>query len=253
MSSSILFEVQGGVARVTLNRPPLNILNIATIEELHGAIERAESEEVKVLVVGHQGKAFSAGVAIEDHTPEKVPEMLEKFHGLFRLLQSMAVPSVALVDGMALGGGCELAVFCDMVIASERATFGQPEIKVGVFPPVAAVLFPHLVGRNRALELLLTGKTIGAAEAKAIGLINQVYPVEGFAGKAEEFVSSLTSLSGPVLKLAKRAVDQSLYASVVDGIAAAERLYLGELMKTEDAHEGLAAFLEKRKAVWRGR
>lgn len=253
MSGNVLFEVRDGVARVTLNRPPLNILNIATIEELHGAIEQAAVQDVKVLAIGHQGKAFSAGVAIEDHTPDKVPEMLDKFHGLFRLLQSMAVPSVALVDGMALGGGCELAVFCDMVIASERATFGQPEIKVGVFPPVAAVLFPHLVGRNRALELLLTGRTIGAAEAKTIGLINQVYPVENFAEKAEEFVGSLTSLSAPVLKLAKRAVDQSLYSSVLDGIAAAERLYLGELMKTEDAHEGLAAFLEKRKAEWKGR
>src|SRR5579864_3980282 len=188
MLGNVLFDLQDGVARVTLNRPPLNILNIATIEELHGAIEQAASEDAKVLVIGHQGKAFSAGVAIEDHTPDKVPEMLEKFHGLFRLLQSMAVPSVALVDGMALGGGCELAVFCDMAIASERATFGQPEIKVGVLPPVAAVLFPHLVGRNRALELLLTGKTIDAAEAKAIGLINQVYPVDGFREKAEEFV-----------------------------------------------------------------
>jgi len=253
MLGNVLFDLQDGVARVTLNRPPLNILNIATIVELHGAIERVASQDVKVLVIGHQGKAFSAGVAIEDHTPDKVPEMLEKFHGLFRLLQSMAVPSVALVDGMALGGGCELAVFCDMAIASERATFGQPEIKVGVFPPVAAVLFPHLVGRNRALELLLTGKTIDAAEAKAIGLINQVYPVDGFREKAEEFVQSLASLSAPVLKLAKRAVDQSLYSGVVEGIAAAERLYLGELMRTEDAHEGLAAFLEKRKPEWKGR
>lgn len=253
MSSSVLFELQDGVARVTLNRPPLNILNIAAIEELHRAIAQAQSQDVKVLVIGHQGKAFSAGVAIEDHTPDKVPEMLEKFHGLFRLLQSMAVPSVALVDGMALGGGCELAVFCDMVIASERATFGQPEIKVGVFPPVAAVLFPHLVGRNRALELLLTGKTIGAAEAQAIGLINQVYPTDSFHENAEKFIASLTSLSAPVLKLTKRAVDQSLYSSVVEGIAAAERLYLGELMKTEDAHEGLAAFLDKRKPVWRGK
>ena len=255
MSNSITSEIRDGVARVTLNRPPLNILDIATIEELQHALSAVQSAgaDVKVLAIGHQGKAFSAGVAIEDHTPEKVPEMLEKFHGLFRLLNSLEAPSVALVDGMALGGGCELAVFCDMVIASERATFGQPEIKVGVYPPVAAVLFPHLIGRNRALELLLTGAVIGAAEAKAIGLINQVYPVDTFHESAEKFIGSLTSLSTPVLKLCKRAVDQSLYSNVIEGIAAAERLYLGELMKVEDAHEGLSAFMEKRKPVWKNR
>ena len=255
MSNSITSEIRDGVARVTLNRPPLNILDIATIEELQHALSAVQSAgtDVKVLAIGHQGKAFSAGVAIEDHTPEKVPEMLEKFHGLFRLLNSVEAPSIALVDGMALGGGCELAVFCDMVIASERATFGQPEIKVGVYPPVAAVLFPHLIGRNRALELLLTGAVIGAAEAKAIGLINQVYPVDTFHESAEKFIGNLTSLSAPVLKLCKRAVDQSLYSTVDAGIVAAERLYLGELMKVEDAHEGLSAFMEKRKPVWKNR
>jgi len=252
--SNIICELRDGVARVTLNRPPLNILDIAMIGELQRALAQVQSQDdVKVLVIGHQGKAFSAGVAIEDHTPEKVPEMLEKFHGVFRLLHSLTVPSLALVDGMALGGGCELAVFCDMVIASDRATFGQPEIKVGVFPPVAAVLFPHLIGRNRALELLLTGKIVGAVEAKAIGLINQVFPAGGFRENAEEFIGQLTSLSGPVLKLTKRAVDQSLYTSLIDGLAAVEQLYLGELMKTEDAHEGLNAFLEKRKPAWKNR
>ena len=254
MSDSIIYELRDGVARVTLNRPPLNILNIAMIGELQRAIDGVRSQEgVKVLVIDHQGKAFSAGVAIEDHTPDKVPEMLEKFHGVFHLLNSVTAPSVALVDGMALGGGCELAVFCDMVIASDRATFGQPEIKVGVFPPVAAVLFPRLIGRNRTLELLLTGTVIDAAEAKAIGLINQVFPSDGFRGKAEEFIGELTALSGPVLKLTKRAVDQSLYGSVLDGIGVVEQLYLGELMKTEDAQEGLSAFLEKRKPAWKNR
>lgn len=250
----IALEIRDGVARVTLNRPPLNILDIPTITELHRTLEQIRLEDsVKVLVIDHQGKAFSAGVAIEDHTPGKVPEMIGKFHGIFRLLNSFAVPSLALVDGMALGGGCELAVFCDMVIASERATFGQPEIKVGVFPPVAAVLFPHLIGRNRALELVLAGDTIGAAEARAMGLINRVFPVEGFREKAGEFIAKLTSLSGPALKLAKRAVDENLYRSVSEGITAVEQLYLGELMRTEDAHEGLNAFLEKRKPVWKNR
>src|SRR5260370_24946395 len=161
------------------------------IGELQRVLAGVQSPDgVKVLVIDHQGKSFSAGVAIEDHTPGKVPEMLDKFHGVFRLLNSLTAPSVALVDGMALGGGCELAVFCDMVIASDRATFGQPEIKVGVFPPVAAVLFPHLIGRNRTLELLLTGKTIDAAEAKASGLINQVFPSEVFGRRPKNSSAS---------------------------------------------------------------
>jgi cyclohexa-1,5-dienecarbonyl-CoA hydratase len=251
---SILYAIKGGVGRITLNLPPLNIIDIPMLGEIHSAIGRVQSEQdVKVLVVDHQGKAFSAGVSIRDHTPDKVSEMIEKFHGVFRLLHSLAVPTMALVDGMALGGGCELATFCDMVVASERATFGQPEIKVGVFPPVAAVIFPHLVRRNRALELLLTGDVIDAAEAKAAGLINKVFPTEEFRQKANEFIGKLTSLSAPVLKLTKRAVDRALNADVIEGLAAAEKLYLGELMQTEDAREGLNAYMEKRKPIWKNR
>jgi cyclohexa-1,5-dienecarbonyl-CoA hydratase len=252
--SRIVCEIRDSVARITLNQPPLNIIDIPMIGEMHSALTRIHStSNVKVLVIDHQGKAFSAGVSIKDHTPDKVGEMIEKFHGMFRLLNSLAVPSLALVDGMALGGGCELAVFCDMVIASDRATFGQPEIKVGVFPPVAAVLFPHLIGRNRALELLLTGDVIEAAEAKAIGLINKVIPAQSFREKTDEFISKLTSLSGPVLRLTKRAVDCGLDASVDEGISAVEQLYLRELMKTEDAREGLNAFLERRKPIWKNK
>jgi cyclohexa-1,5-dienecarbonyl-CoA hydratase len=252
--SSIACEIRDGVARITLNQPPLNIIDIPMMKEIAHALEEvASASDAKVLAFDHQGKAFSAGVSIRDHAPETVGEMLLRFHGLFRRLNSMGLPSVALVDGMALGGGCELAVFCDMVIASDRATFGQPEIKVGVFPPVAAAFFPQLVGRNRTLELLLTGDIIDAGEAKAIGLINRVFPAQAFRERAEEFLCKLTSLSGSVLGLTKRAVDVGLYASVTDGIAAAEHLYLEKLMKTEDAREGLAAFLEKRRPIWKGR
>jgi cyclohexa-1,5-dienecarbonyl-CoA hydratase len=251
---SIICAIESGVARITLNQPPLNIMDIPMLGEIHRALARIHSEnEVKVLVIDHQGKAFSAGVSIRDHTPDKVSDMIEKFHGMFRLLHSLALPTLALVDGMALGGGCELATFCDMVIASERATFGQPEIKVGVFPPVAAVVFPHLVGRNRALELLLTGEVVDAAEAKALGLINKVFSTQEFHQKADEFIGKLTSLSAPVLKLTKRAVDRGLYANISEAITSVEELYLGELMQTEDAHEGLNAYLEKRKPIWKNK
>jgi len=251
---SILCAIESGVGRITLNLPPLNIIDIPMLGEIQSAITRIQLEkDVKVLVIDHQGKAFSAGVSIRDHTPDKVSEMIEKFHGLFRLLHSLALPTLALVDGMALGGGCELATFCDMVIASDRATFGQPEIKVGVFPPVAAVVFPHMIGRNRALELLLTGDVVDAAEAKALGLINKVFPTQEFRQRADEFIGKLTWLSAPVLKLTKRAVDRALDSSLREGLASVEELYLGELMQTEDAREGLNAYLEKRQPVWKNR
>lgn len=252
--SSIVCEIRDSVARITLNQLPLNILDIPMMKEMHHALEQIGSASgVKILILDHRGKAFSAGVSIKDHSPEKVEEMLSEFHGIFRLLNSLELPSVALVDGMALGGGCELAVFCDMVIASDRATFGQPEIQVGVFPPVAAAVFPRLVGRNRTLEMLLTGEVIDAGEAKAIGLINRVFPAQDFQEKSNEFIRKLTSLSGTVLRLTKRAVDRGLYASVLEGISAIEQLYLGELMKTEDAREGLNAFLEKRSPIWKNK
>jgi cyclohexa-1,5-dienecarbonyl-CoA hydratase len=250
--ASITYDVQSGVARLTLNRPPLNILNIDMMKEINFALETlAEKDGAKLLVIDHEGKLFSAGVDVKDHTAEKVEEMIEVFHRMFRLLNAVKLPTLAVVKGAALGAGCELATFCDMVVASEQATFGQPEIKAGVFPPIAAVVLPHLIGRNRTLELILTGEAVGAEEAAQMGLINRVFSTEGFDEKVDEFIAKLTSLSAPVLKLTKRAVDAGLYVSVEKAISKAEEIYLGELMRIEDAHEGLKAFLEKRKPVWK--
>ena len=252
--SSIACDVQAGVARITLNRPPLNILNIAMMEEINSALDGLESKDnARLLVIDHEGRAFSAGVDIKDHTADKVEAMIEILHRIFRLLGAMELPTLAVVKGAALGAGCELAAFCDMAVASERATFGLPEIKVGVFPPIAAAVLPHLIGRNRALELVLTGETVGAEEAKQMGLINRVFPTEGFREKVDEFIAKLTSLSAPVLKLAKRAVDRGLYVSVDSAMSKAEEIYLKDLMRTEDAQEGLQAFLEKRKPQWKNR
>lgn len=250
--STIVCKTQGELARITLNRPPLNILNIAMMNEINAALEDLKSkQDTKLLVIDHQGKAFSAGVDIKDHTAEKVQEMIDVFHRMFRLLGSLDLPVVAAVDGPALGGGCELATFCDMVLASERATFGQPEIKVGVFPPIAAATLPYRVGHSRTLELLLTGELIEAEEAKQIGLINEVFPVESFRDKVDEFLAKLTCWSTPVLRLTKKAVDRGLNLSLDAAIGEVERIYLDELMRTEDAHEGLAAFMEKRKPQWK--
>ncbi len=248
----IHFEKKNGVAILTLNRPPLNILNIAMMREMNEALEGLKGDaDTNLLVIAAQGKAFSAGVDIKDHTPDKVEEMIEAFHGIFRRLLSLEIPTLAVVQGACLGGGCELASFCDFLLASEEATFGQPEIKVGVFPPIAVVLFPYLMGQRRTFELLLTGETVDAREAERIGLVTKVVPPEELEKAREELVAKLAGLSGVVLRLTKRAIYEAADLPFGKAMEHVERLYLERLMSTEDAKEGLQAFLEKRKPVWR--
>lgn len=252
--ASIGVDTGGDVARITLDNPPINVLDIAMMQECNRVLEELGSNDaVKLLVIDHQGTAFSAGVDIKDHTPDKVESMLDAFHRMFRLLEALAMPSLALVDGAALGGGCELATFCDIVLASDRARFGQPEIQVGVFPPVAALVLPRWIGRNRALELLLTGDVIDAQEAWRLGLVNKVFPSGEFRSQADAFITRLTSLSSPVLRLTKKAADRGRRTAFEAEIDWIEKVYLEELMQTEDAHEGLAAFLEKRRPRWKNR
>lgn len=244
----------GEVISLVLNRPPLNVMNIAMMKEMNSALSRGRMHPTaKVLIIKAEGKAFSAGVDVADHTSEKVDEMMSEFHRTFELLHGFKIPTVAVVDGAALGGGCELAIFCDMVIASDRAKFGQPEIKVGVFPPIAAVIFPRLIGRNRTLEWLTNGETIPAHEAEKIGLVNRVFPAEGFADHVNSFVSRFTAQSKVIIEMTKKAVDSTLRRPVMEALAEAERLYLNEMMKSEDANEGLKAFLEKRQPVWKNK
>lgn len=252
----ITFEKQNGVARLTLNKPPLNVLDIAMMREINAAMGGLDSDpSVKVLVIEavEGSKAFSAGVDVADHTADKVEEMIEVFHDIFRRLDQLELPTVAVVGGAALGGGCELVLFCDMVIASEKATFGQPEIQVGVFPPLAVAALPGIIGPKKTLEMVLIGDRIRAAEAERLGLVNKVVPPEELQAVADEFVGKLAKLSGAVLRLTKRAVRVGSAGDFADGLVAVEELYLGPLMETEDAHEGLAAFIEKRSPVWKDR
>jgi cyclohexa-1,5-dienecarbonyl-CoA hydratase len=251
---SILFEREGGIARITLNHPPVNIMDISTMREIDVALESlGGDQDTKVVLFGATGKAFCAGVDVKDHTVDKVDEMVEVFHRIFRLMWSLDVPTVAAVNGAALGGGCELVTFCDMVIASEKATFGQPEIQVGVYPPVAVVTFPRLMPHVKAMELLLTGSVIDAREAERLGMVNKVVPVDSFEKEVASFVGKLTALSGVVLRLTKRATLQGLTLDFEEALGLSEEVYLNQLMKTDDAAEGLQAFMEKRKPVWKDR
>jgi cyclohexa-1,5-dienecarbonyl-CoA hydratase len=177
--------------------------------------------------------------------------MIEAFHRMFRLMDRLGVPSLAVVHGSALGGGCELALYCDMVIATEKAKFGQPEIQVGVFPPIAALILPRIIGRKKAMELILAGDTISAQEALGLGLINKVVPEASLAQEVEAFIGKFTKLSGIILKLTKEAALAGLNDDLDQGLRTIEKIYLEKVMKTHDAMEGLTAFLEKRKPTWK--
>jgi len=243
---------EGGLERITLDRPPLNILDVPMLEALDAALARvAEDSGVTAVLLTGAGKAFCAGVSVADHTADRVEGMIRSFHGVIDRLLRLECPVIAAVNGAALGGGCELAVSCDVVLVKEGARLGQPEIKLGVFPPAAAVLLPRLVGRQRAMDLVLSGRTFGAGEAVSLGLAARAIPADEFDDAVEKYASEIASLSRPVLRLAKRAVHEGASGAAVDAMRSVERIYLEELMALQDAHEGLAAFMEKRAPAWK--
>lgn len=252
---NILYDASSGVATVSINKPPLNILNAETLIELNIALEAARNDRsVSVVVIRGAGdKAFCAGVDIKDHLPEKVASTLNVFNKVFYSMERLDKPTIGVVQGFALGGGCELAAACDIVIASENAQFGQPEIKVGAIPPVAIALLPRLVGRKKAFELIMTGESIAAAEAKRIGLVSAVVPAERLEQATNDMIGMLTQISPIVLKITRMAFRESLDLEYLRGLDKVTDVYLNVLMRTEDSVEGLKAFLEKRKPQWQGK
>jgi cyclohexa-1,5-dienecarbonyl-CoA hydratase len=252
----IKFNIDDRAARITFARPPVNIFNIAMMQEINDAlIQSAKQRELVALVFDAAAdcRAFSAGVAVEEHVEETIFQMLDSFHAIFRNIEQLARPTIAVVDGAALGGGCELVAACDIAIASERARFGQPEIKLGVFPPVAAVLLPLIIGDKRARELILTGELIEAGEAARLGLVNYVLPGNELEQKTSELLTGFRNLSAITLEHAKRAIDLGRGRSLDSVLKEIENMYLHELMKTHDANEGIKAFIEKRKPQWHDR
>jgi len=253
MKTYEFFEVQvdQGVATVTMNRPPLNVLHNPMMAEFNALLESVPaSADLSAIILRGRGKSFSAGVDVADHSSDRVAEMIRLFHGIFRQLAATDALTIAVVQGAALGGGCELACFCDIVLVSERAKFGQPEVQVGVFPPVAAVMFPPQIGIKKAIELTALGATIDAAEAHRIGLVNQIYPAEEFESRVAGYLDGIRKLSRPVVRLAKRATTLLARDQMLSHLERTERLYLDELMRLSDANEGIAAFMEKRTPQW---
>lgn len=255
--ASIKFEIQDRVARITLARPPLNVLNIAMMREMGQALDQCAQQRDLVAIVFSAvegSRAFSAGVSVEEHVAETVFQMLDSFHDIFRLLGQISKPAIAVVDGAALGGGCELVAGCDIVIASKRAKFGQPEIKLGVFPPVAAILLSRIVGEKKAREMILLGEMIDANEALRLGLVNYVVPGSDLESKTTSVLAKLRELSSSSVAMTREALDLAAVGGTLEmSLERLENFYLNDLMKTEDAQEGIRAFIDKRKPVWRNR
>lgn len=250
--NNIIVDKQEGITKLTINRPPVNVMNQETLGELCTALEElAKDDETKVLLIRGQGeKAFCAGVEVADHVGEKMPVMMKEFGRIFTLLRNLGKPSIAVVNGLALGGGCELVLGCDLAVASEKAKLGQPEIILGGLAPAAAPLLPRILGEKKAFEVLLLGESMNAADAERFGLVNKVVPIEELDSAAEEMAKKFLKMSGLGVKLVREAFYRS--AEIADLDKALETaVELGiKSWETHDGQEGLKAYLEKRDPEW---
>jgi enoyl-CoA hydratase len=258
MASTLLFELTDGVARVTVNRPDkLNALNAIVIAELGDAVTRIETDSAVrgVVVTGAGTKAFVAGADINELTEQGVTGGRTRAlvgQQVFRRLERCGKPVIAAVNGFALGGGCELAMACHLRVASENAKFGQPEVKLGIAPGYGGtVRLPRLVGKARALELLLTGDMIDAEEARRIGLVNRVVPADRLLAEVEGLLRSILANGPLAIRACLEAVEAGADMSV-DQALLLEAGYFGLLSATADMREGTKAFVEKRKPAFKG-
>jgi len=250
---TVQLRLEDRTAWITLDRPPLNILDIAMMQALDAVLKRAIPKCNFVIFQGAGPKAFSAGAEIADHAPNRVRKMLSAFHSVFRRLAAADCVTIAAVHGYCLGGGMELASFCDFVLVTESAEFGQPEIKLGCFPPVAMITLPQLIGMRVAARLILTGEQISAAEACRLGMVTRVVPDAELSAALDNLLEELRKLSPSVLRLTRKTLWRLHFADFAKQLKEAERVYLSVLMKSQDAREGILAFLEKRKPKWMGK
>ena len=253
----IRWDDSGVVAHLTLNRPKQNIMNIDMLREMTRAIESLSTrEDVRMILLDAAPECegyFSLGVGAEGYTQQMVFQMMDAFHSVFRVMMEISKPVLAVVEGVASGAGAELAAFCDLVVATENAHFRQPEIKLGVFPPMGAVVYPRVIGPHRAMELLLTGDSINALQAQQMGLVNRVVPREKLKETVDALVKRISEQSSPVLTLLKRVVFEGTWQPFDEALKRAQNIYLNQLFDLQDSQEGLRALIEKRKPVWKNK
>ncbi len=242
-------------AFLTLASPPLNVLTLALMSEINQLLDdlgRQPSNSFQAIVIAADPEctAFSTGISIDDHQPSRAYQTLQAFHAIYRNLRALGKPVVGIVRGQAFGMGCELVAYCDLVIAATTATFGQPEIRLGLYPPTASILLPRIIGWRRATRMVLLSEVLDAAEAQRAGLVDYVAPPEQLAAKTEEVLAILHGWSAPVLESARRALHTAYFHDLEAAMEAVEDQYLNQLMSYADVQEGLRAFREKRKPVW---
>ncbi len=253
MQKYLSVQSEDRVTTISIQRPPLNIINLELIEELIDAINSARfQQDCKVLVLRSKlDNVFSAGADVKEHLPNQADMLISKFEKLISEIIAFPRPTIGVVNGKCLGGGMELALACDFVLADKNAVFGQPEISVGVFPPIATAIYWRLTGVRNTAKIVLTGKSFSAAEALSMALVSYIANDEKELERIfQELVGDLKSKSTVVLEFAKRAMRDSLSLSLEGALSNSSRLYLNELMKTTDSVEGLTAFIEKRKPAW---
>lgn len=253
----IRWDDSGVVAHLTLNRPRQNVMNIEMLREMSRAIDTlSRREDVRLILLDAAPECegyFSMGVGVEGYTQQMVFQMMDAFHNVFRAMMEVSKPVLAVVEGVASGAGAELAAFSDLVIATDNAQFRQPEIKLGVFPPLGAVVYPRVIGPRRAMELLITGDAINALQAQQIGLVNRVVPRDKLKETVDMLVKRISEQSGPVLTLLKRVMFEGTWRPFDEALKRAQTLYLNQLFDLQDSQEGLRALIEKRKPVWKNR
>lgn len=249
-----MVALQPPVARILLANPPVNVIDLPMMDELIAVLEDIERRpEIVAIVLGGSDRAFSAGVDVAAHLPETIHTMLGRFHAVIRLLMVTKKVTIAAVRGTCLGGGAELAAVCDMVFTTDSANWGFPEISLGCFPPLACTILDHIVGQKHAAELILTGRQISGEEAMRIGLANEALPEDELAEIVDDTCDRLGQLSPAALAITKKTLNTWSAALTENGLKRVEQIYEQELMKTEDALEGIKAFLEKRPARWKRR
>ncbi|MBL0310124.1 MAG: enoyl-CoA hydratase/isomerase family protein [Bacteroidetes bacterium] len=241
------------IAQIILDDGKGNVLDYLMMEELQQTLNNLkEKKEIKLITFEGEGKHFSFGASVEEHQKEMAATMLKSFHQLFLTLRDLSIPTLAKITGQCLGGGMELAIMCNFLFADKTAKFGQPEIVLGVFPPPASIILPEKIGLAKAEELLLTGKTISAEEAKTIGLVNDVYEDKatlefGVSSFIEKYILTRSASSLRYGVKASRAKFNHVLSNFLPML---EQMYVTNLMNTKDANEGIASFIEKRQAVW---
>ncbi len=247
---SIVKTKKDDILYIDFNAPPVNVLNAALIGEIIETLE--QEKQARVVALTGTGKFFCAGVDVKDHLPGKVEAMIHQFSEL--ILRFFAFPGLvaSIVQGGAFGGGCEVAFCSDFLIAEKGAKFSQPEIKLGVLPPLACGVYPLLFPSKVINHLIYSGEELSAEELENLGIVNKTFEKQSLFEDAHEYLKRFNALSRPVIQLTKKATNVHL-SQVKDNLDRVNAIYLDELMKTEDANEGLKAFLEKRRPVWKNK